>query len=149
MTTPDGHASATRDQALERDLMDELVQISFEVVAILNRVGARYDLSPTQLRLAGILRDRQPQMAELARHLGLEKSTVTGLVDRAEKRGLVRREPSPADGRAVQVALTPAGRLLAETAGNEIAGLVAPMVAALSPADQRRLHALLARLRPA
>jgi DNA-binding MarR family transcriptional regulator len=148
MTTTPGRASADRDQGLERDLMDDLVQISFAVMAILNRVGARHDLSPSLLRLGGILRDHEPKMAELAGYLGLEKSTVTGLVDRAERRGLVRRAASPADGRAVQVGLTPTGQDLAQTAADEIAALVAPMVAGLGPADQRRLHALLARLRP-
>ena len=37
---------------------------------------------------------------------------MTGLVGRAEKRGLVQRSPSPHDGRAVLVSLTPLGRQL-------------------------------------
>ena len=51
-------------------------------------------------------------MNELARLLELDKSSITGLVDRAERRGLVDRVPSPADGRAVLVRLTHEGRSL-------------------------------------
>lgn len=48
-------------------------------------------------------------------HLGLEKQTMPGPVARAEKRGLVAREPSEDDGRATDVVLTGYGpRLLRE-----------------------------------
>lgn len=77
------------------DLRDGLVQTSFTVIAALSRVAADQDLSLTQLRMLGILRDREPAMAELATYLGLERSTVSGLIDRAVARGLVRRPPMP------------------------------------------------------
>ncbi len=95
------------------DVMDSLVQASFTVIALLSQVAAEHDLSLTQLRVLAILRDRQPRMTELATHLGLERSSVSGLIDRAAGRGLVRREVSSDDGRAVRVSLTPAGQRLA------------------------------------
>ena len=58
------------------DLRDGLVQVSFAVIAVLSRVAAEQDLSLTQLRVLGILRDRQPTMAELATYLGLERSGI-------------------------------------------------------------------------
>jgi hypothetical protein len=64
-------------------LMDGLVQTSFAVMAMVNRVGAKHDLSPTQMRVLAILSDRQPKMAQLAHHLGLDKSSISGLIDRA------------------------------------------------------------------
>lgn len=63
--------------------------------------------SLTQLRLLGVLRDRRPRMTELAAFLGLDKSTLSGLVDRAERRGLVARDKNPQDRRVVDVFLTP------------------------------------------
>ncbi|MFD0532862.1 MarR family winged helix-turn-helix transcriptional regulator [Actinomadura luteofluorescens] len=48
-------------------------------------------------------------MGELGAMLGLAKSSLTGLVDRTERNGLVRREPDPRDLRAVRVALTAEG----------------------------------------
>src|ERR1700744_206949 len=87
------------------ELRDSLVQVSFAVVAVLSRVAAEHDLSLTQLRVLGILRDREPTMAELATYLGLERSTVSGLIDRAVGRGLVQKTSDRGAGRSVRVSL--------------------------------------------
>ncbi|MFJ5091765.1 MarR family winged helix-turn-helix transcriptional regulator [Streptomyces sp. NPDC088674] len=100
--------------------VDALVQLSFLVQGVLSATGAAHELSVVQLRLLGVLRDRRAGMLALGRHLGLDKSSMTGLVGRAEKRGLVRRSPSPHDGRAVLVGLTGEGRRLAEEGAEEI-----------------------------
>jgi DNA-binding MarR family transcriptional regulator len=128
---------------VEDELMDSLVQVSFAVTAVLSRVAAEQDLSLTQLR--GILRDREPTMAELATYLGLERSTVSGLIDRAVQRGLVRKDADPADGRAVRVSLTPQARRLVGPLTAQIAGLIAPLSDRLSPAEQKRLSVLLTK----
>jgi DNA-binding MarR family transcriptional regulator len=128
------------------DVLEGLVQVSFTVMALLNQVAAAHDLSLTQLRVLAILRDREPKMAELAAHLGLDRSSVSGLIDRAVKRGLVRRAASSDDGRAVHVSLTPEGHALAARLTDEVGGLVAPMTHGLGAADQRRLAVLLRRM---
>jgi DNA-binding MarR family transcriptional regulator len=128
------------------DLMDGLVQVSFGVISRLSQVAASHDLSLTQLRLLAILRDRQPKMAELAAHLGLERSTVSGLVDRAATRGLVRRATSANDARVVRVSLSAKGRRMAADLTEEVSRQVAPMTQRLSDADRERLAVLLARV---
>ncbi len=128
------------------EVMDGLVQASFTVMALLSRAAAEHDLSLTQLRVLAILRDRQPTMAELATHLGLERSSVSGLIDRAVSRGLVRRDASNEDGRAVLVSLTPDGQCLASLLTEEIGDLITPMTRSLSPADQTRLGILLNKM---
>ena len=127
-------------------LTDALVQAAFRTMAVLNRVGAEHDLSLTQLRVLAILRDRRVRMTALADYLGLEKSTMTGLVDRAEKRGLLERAPSASDGRAVDVFLSPAGVELAERGAAEVRRALRPLTGELSPTEQRRLQALLERM---
>ncbi|GGM00414.1 MarR family winged helix-turn-helix transcriptional regulator [Nakamurella endophytica] len=127
------------------DVTDALAQVSFTVMALLSQVAARHELSLTQLRVLAILRDHRPRMAELAAHLGLEKSTVTGLVDRAVRRGLLRRAPSPEDGRAATVVLTDDGARLAAALEHEIQHVLAPLLGRLSAADGRRLGELLMR----
>ena len=94
-------------------LVDGLAQLSFLVQGALGKVAAEHGLSVVQLRLLGVLRDRTPGMQELANHLGLDKSSMTGLVDRAERRDLVRRTPSPHDRRSFLVSITPQGQQLA------------------------------------
>jgi DNA-binding MarR family transcriptional regulator len=119
-------------------LVDGLAQLSFAVQGALSRIAASYDMSIVQARLLGILRDRRPTIKELAAFLGLDKSSVTGLVDRAEERGLVRRIPSPVDGRSVLVTITAAGRHLVEQATSAFEGEIAELVAELTPAQCTR-----------
>jgi len=125
------------------DLRDSLVQMSFAVIAVLSRVAAEHDLSLTQLRVLGILRDREPTMAELAVYLGLERSTVSGLIDRAVQRGLVRKTTDAADGRSVRVSLTTDARRVEKRVIGQIGELMAPLTDRLSNVEQQRLTALL------
>lgn len=117
-------------------LVDALAQLSFAVQGTLGRIAAAHDLSVVQARLLGILRDRRPTIKELAGFLGLDKSSVTGLVNRAEERGLVRRIASPHDGRSVQVILAPTGRKLIERAAADFAAEIALLVADMSSEER-------------
>lgn len=70
----------------------------------------RWDLSPSQFNVLNLLRD-QPRglsQVQISRLLIMHRSNVTGLIDRLEKRGLLRRHASPGDRRAYRVILTPA-----------------------------------------
>src|ERR1700683_36789 len=127
----------------QRDLIDALVRASFAAMAVLKRIGAEHDLSLTPLRVPGILRDRRVKMSELADYLGLDKSTISGLVDRAEKRGLLQRAPNPADGRATDVFLTAEGVQLADLGEAKIVRSLSPMTGKLTRAETLRLTALL------
>jgi DNA-binding MarR family transcriptional regulator len=135
-----------REPSEELDLVDSLVQSSFLVQGILRRVAARHDLSVIQMRLLGILRDREPGILALARHLELDKSSVTGLVDRAERRGLVERVADPDDGRAVRVRLTKEGRALAARGTGEVGDELLAATAGLSEAQRRQIAELLSRV---
>jgi DNA-binding MarR family transcriptional regulator len=99
-----------------------------------------------QTRLLGVLRDRRPTMNELAKVLGLDKSSVTGLVDRAERRGLVARAPSAADRRSVLVSLTDQGRALAASVAGRFETDVSQLLALLPAADRSALTSLVSRL---
>ncbi len=127
-------------------LADALVTSAFVTMAIVHRLGAELDLSLSLVRVLGILVDRRPRMTELADYLGLEKQTMSGLISRAEKRGLVARAPNELDGRAMDVFLTPKGTHLLQqlhVKGNQA---LAPVIANLTPAEQRQLTELLQRL---
>jgi DNA-binding MarR family transcriptional regulator len=127
------------------DLRDALVQTSFALMAALTEVAAEHDLSLTQLRMLGILRDREPTMADLATFTGLERSTISGLIDRAAQRGLVVRTADPHDGRSVRVSLTKHARGLVPEVTAAIADRIKPLTGHLSAAEQKRLTALLTK----
>jgi DNA-binding MarR family transcriptional regulator len=123
-------------------IVDGLVQLSFMVQAVLARVATGYDASIVQTRLIGVLRDRELGMAQLARVLNLDKSSTTGLVDRAEGRGLVRRTTVPDDGRAVHVVLTSKGKELANAFAAKVEEQLNVAVEVLSEPERRRLSVL-------
>src|ERR1700733_13681385 len=127
------------------DLRDALVQISFALMAALTEVAAEHDLSLTQLRVLGILRDREPTMADLAMYTGLERSTMSGLIDRATQRGLVAKIPDPTDGRSVRVRLTAQARPLERRITASVSERVTPLLENLSGSEQKRLPALLTK----
>ena len=143
MATSDGTRNAP---AMEQALTDVLVQATFMTMAVLSSVAADNDLSLTQLRVLAILRDRRVRMSALAAYLGLDRSTMSGLIDRAEKRGLAARAPAPDDGRAVDVFLTRGGAELADALYTRIEQELAPATSRLAPAGQRRLQTLLRQL---
>ena len=119
--------------------MDALAQLSFVVQSILARTAAKHDLSMTQLRMLGMLRDHRPSMQELAQRLGLDKSSVTGLIDRAERRGLVSRETDPRDGRSVRVAITALGLQVAAKGSAEIREALVLVTEPLSATQRTQL----------
>ncbi len=127
-------------------LVDALARSAHTVVGVLTRVAAEHDLSLTQLRVVAILRDRERlRMSALAAHLGLDRSTLSGLVDRAEKRGLLHRIADADDGRVVEVGLTPEGQAFAERVADAIRVALAPQVDGLSPRERTALTTLLER----
>lgn len=71
---------------------------------------------------------------------------MTGLVARAEKRGLVQRAANPKDGRAVDVFLTDAGRAFADEVSARTADALASLTGEPAPLERRRLQALLERV---
>jgi MarR family transcriptional regulator, lower aerobic nicotinate degradation pathway regulator len=123
-------------------IVDALVQISFLIQGELARYAAAHELSLIQARLLGVLRDREPTMQELSKLLNLDKSSITGLVDRAEVRGLVQRRPAADDRRIIRVTLTPSGRRLVGAVAEAFATEVRSATATLSDAEQQRLSIL-------
>lgn len=129
--------------AKKNRLPDALGQTAFAVMGELTRIAAENEMSLTQVRVLGILRDRRLRMAELAAHLGLERSTMSGLVDRAEGRGLLAREQNVDDARAVDVFMTPAGLALAERVEADVRDALAPITGRLDAKQRATLTQLL------
>ena len=141
-----GSKAKANEIAPQLSAVDGIVQLSFLVSRIIEARAAEHSVSIIQTRLLGILRDRTPTINELAKLLVLDKSSVSGLVDRAERRGLVVRAPSPTDGRAVLVELTDQGRAVIGEAAQELEADVAALLGPLPKQDRRTLLALISRL---
>jgi MarR family transcriptional regulator, lower aerobic nicotinate degradation pathway regulator len=146
----DGMRSAASQEGRKSEtdlgMVDALAQLSFLIWGTLAKAASGHDLSMTQTRLLGVLRDRQPGMNELAKVLELDKSSVTGLVDRAERRGLVKRTISTEDRRAVRVSLTKQGRQLVDQVADEFQAEINTISGCLSQPDQISLSGLASRV---
>ena len=65
--------------------------------------------------LMSLWREDGLKVIDLGRRAGLEPSTMTGLLDRMERDGLVERRPDPADRRVLKIFLTATGAGIRET----------------------------------
>jgi DNA-binding MarR family transcriptional regulator len=101
------HATMVRELDAELQALHDLPLSSYEVLLFLNEAPRR------RLR-----------MAQLADSVLLSPSGITRLVERLQAQGLVRKESSPADGRALYAVLTDSGReRLVEAAPTHLAGI--------------------------
>jgi DNA-binding MarR family transcriptional regulator len=143
-STPPAAAASTAGDDL--GLVDALAQLSFLVHNALAEIAGQHELSIIQVRLLGILRDRKPTMNALGRHLGLDKSSVSGLVDRAQRRGLVDRTVSTTDRRAFQVSITDTGRQLVQQVAAGFTARIETLVAGLPDTERKLLSRLAAKI---
>ncbi len=85
------------------------------------------------------------RMSELADALRVEPSTATRAVDRLQRRGLVTRGKAAADGRCVEVALTPTGRRAFDELTRRRRELLIGVLDHFDAAEQQQLADLLPR----
>jgi DNA-binding MarR family transcriptional regulator len=107
-------------------------------------MAQEFELAPQQMIALRMLGTGPRKMSELAQSLFCDNSNVTGIVDRLEERGLVRREAAEGDRRVKLLVLTKDG----ERMRIEITKRMAeppPPIASLSEADQRALRDILQR----
>lgn len=136
--------AAGHPEPVEAELADAVAQLSFEVMSHLTQLAAEEEVSLTQLRMLAVLRDRRPRMAELAAVLGLDRSSVSGLIARAEERGMVRRTVAEGDRRGFRVELTDVGSAYAAQVGARAAARLGVL---LEPLDAGGRTALAEALR--
>ena len=123
-----------------------LVRLFFAQRANLPPLAAELRLSPAQCHVLHLIEPERPiPMGRLAETLACDASNVTGLVDRLESRGLVRRQASAGDRRVKVLVLTPTGTRLRALL---VARLTAPpaTLERLSLREQRALVDILKRL---
>ena len=97
------------------------------------------DLSLRQLTTLQYIDSSETTLGDVARNLMVTPAVVTGLIDRLERRGYVRRVPSLFDRRRVHLELTTAGEDAREHAERKLAEELERRINELSPRDVDRL----------
>jgi MarR family transcriptional regulator, 2-MHQ and catechol-resistance regulon repressor len=106
-----------------------------------------YDVSVSQCwALEEVLRGGPLTLNDLAARLYLDKSTASRVVKALVEKGYVERRPHPADGRAIQLAASDAGRRLHAAIERDLLTQVEGLIAEFDPEVRRALASLLARL---
>jgi DNA-binding MarR family transcriptional regulator len=128
------------------DVAAGLIQLTGLVQSMYARVSERHDLTPVQAKLLCVLLDGPRGMAELAHCFGVEKAALTGLTDRAERRGLAQRSPVPGDRRALQVTLTDAGHQAAVAFHAEVTAELGRLISPLTPDSREQFRSAMAEI---
>ncbi|MCB1997889.1 MAG: winged helix-turn-helix transcriptional regulator [Burkholderiaceae bacterium] len=108
---------------------------------------AAHDLTPVQFAaLASVVGDPGMDQRTLARRIGFDTSTIGGVVDRLERRGLVTRQTAPDDRRVRRLVATATGCGLLAAVWPDMVRAQHRILAPLSGQEQRQFMALLGRL---
>jgi DNA-binding MarR family transcriptional regulator len=112
-------------------------RLSTAVVMFHEAVGQRLGISGTDQRALALIAHKAPLTAgALAQLTGLTPGAVTGLVDRLERAGYVRRGPDPQDRRRVLIAPAPGEH---HDLADVFAELGRDMAACMEKYDEREL----------
>lgn len=143
-TIVDAGPSPSMGQRLED--AEQLIQLSRIVQDIHARTSQRHGLPPVQAKLLCVLASGPRGMAELAQCFGVERAALTGLVDRAERRGFVSRSPVTGDRRALHVTLTSSGRQAAAAFHADASAELNQLLSPLAPSDRENFRTALAKI---
>jgi len=86
-----------------------------------------------------------PSLHELTNRVARDKSQMTRSIRSLEEKGLVRRTPSPQDGRVTLVGLTDAGRNVVVGLQTAVAETIGQILSPISPSEEEALQSLLER----
>jgi len=128
----------------------DVQQASYLLHRMAERQQAHYTACAAELELSAaqskVLMSLQPgeavPMRALAERVGSDPSNLTGLVDKLEARGALRRMPDPDDRRVKTLRLTEDGQRLRESFWHRLTHDAGP-IAPLSPVQVRQLCQLL------
>ncbi|MEO3810963.1 MarR family transcriptional regulator [Sphaerisporangium sp. B11E5] len=146
---PEGQACAGPCAGMndtEMDIPTALVRLTALVQGVYARASERHGLTPVQARLLCVLLSGPRGMADLAQCFGVEKAALTGLMDRAERRGLAQRSSVPGDRRALQVTLTEAGHQAATAFHTEVNAELTHLTSSLTEDDREHLRTTMAEI---
>jgi DNA-binding MarR family transcriptional regulator len=121
MSTDSNH---NLDRTDKRFPSDHTKQIIFSIRRLIQaselytkELNKKHQISSAQLNCILTLNEYGPlPLSKIANHMMVKSSTVTGVVDRLEKKGLAERLRTSADRRVITIQLTKAGKKLAQYA---------------------------------
>lgn len=124
------------------EALDEITRLAFRQLATLGQISLSAVATLATLDSSGPCR-----LTELAGREGISQPSMTAMVSRLERQGLVERRHDPSDGRIVLVAITDAGQDMLRRRGTARVAFLSSLMSALDPTEQRALADASAALR--
>jgi DNA-binding MarR family transcriptional regulator len=132
---------------ISESVLLELQRATHATLQVLTTRLVDLDLGAADLNALGNLADGAPRtVSELGAAVGTRPTTLTGVLDRLERRGLISRGPRPGDRRAVQIELTADGRETAALVAATLADLEREALADLPATSVEAARAVLRAL---
>jgi MarR family transcriptional regulator, organic hydroperoxide resistance regulator len=111
---------------------------------------SKFNLTPVQAMVLSFLGQEDTITAsELGRRTYLDSATLTGILDRLEAAGWLKRQRHPDDRRAIHICLTEPGKSLANKVSKEAAAANDTFLSSLSLLEKEMLFGLLKKVREA
>lgn len=105
------------------EIMQSLRRIFKAIQDYSHEVSDKFGITGPQLWvLKTISQNENLSLSDLSKRMYLHPSTITGLIDRLEKKGYVARNRDQVDRRVISVQLTPKGKSLTRKAPNPVQG---------------------------
>jgi DNA-binding MarR family transcriptional regulator len=134
-------------QMVSDDKTDFIREITYQIRRLIQageiytkELNRKYLISAAQLNCLMALFEHGPlSLSQIARYMMVKSSTVTGVVDRLEQKGLVIRMRNSPDRRVITIQLTETGKNLAENAPPPIQKKIIDGLKKLSEDEKRNI----------
>jgi DNA-binding MarR family transcriptional regulator len=128
-------------------VLEAIIYLYTESRRITKELAKRADLTGPQLTVVKLLEQvGDLSLSELSDKIRAQNSTVTGIIDRMEREGLVTRERSKEDRRVVHIRLTPKGHTLAKEIPVEPMEIFKGALESLSAQEMRDLMRIMTKV---
>lgn len=130
-----------------RALIDAAARLQAEADARARRLGVSGAQWTVLIRIGDGLGEGLAQTAsQLCQSIGYDSGSMTRMLDRLEKLGLILREPSDCDGRALTLRLSPKGQDLYRDLSPIAVDVLDQALAGFTPGEEEQLIGFLDRL---
>src|SRR5262245_34697665 len=121
-------------------IVETIIYLMTESRRLTKGLARQFGLTGPQLSVVKLLETfGDLSLSSLSDRIKAQNSTVTGIIDRMEREGLVRRERSEADRRVVLIRLTNKGRSIAESIEVEPIAIFRKALATMPRKDREEL----------
>lgn len=128
-------------------IVEMIIYLYTESRRLTKGMASEFGLTGPQLTILKLLESFPDlSLSTLSERIRAQNSTVTGIVDRMEREGLVRRERSKVDRRVVHIRLSEKGARLAREVQVEPMEIFRSALLSLSQSDLRDLLRILTKL---